>query len=114
MHTFKLKSIASLVTSKPFIYMTIAGNFTVFLFAFLFYQVEHQHNPLVDEHMDAIWWAFTTVTTVGFGDIVPVTTLGRVIGIALMLIGTALFACYVALISDQFLAIYYSIHSKKD
>ena len=47
--------------------------------------------------------AFTTVTTVGFGDIVPATFEGRIVGIFLMLLGTAIFACYVALISDAFL-----------
>ena len=38
---------------------------------------------------DAIWWAMTTVTTVGYGDHYPVTTLGRVIASVLMLVGVA-------------------------
>ena len=105
-------TFAELILSKPFIFVTIAGNSTVFLFAALFYYVEHSVNPLVDEKMDAVWWAFTTVTTVGFGDIVPATFYGRIIGIMLMLIGTALFACYVAIISDTFLSAYYYIHKK--
>lgn len=39
---------------------------------------------------DAIWWAFTTVTTVGYGDEYPVTPLGRVLGVILMLAGITL------------------------
>ena len=33
---------------------------------------------------DAIWWAFVTAMTVGYGDIFPVTTIGRITGIILM------------------------------
>ena len=77
----------------------------MFAFTAFFYHFEYGLNLLVDERMDPIWWAFTTVTTVGFGDIVPATFGGRIVGICLMLLGTALFACYVALISDAFLQI---------
>ena len=38
----------------------------------------------------SFWWAVTTVTTVGYGDIVPVTTAGRFVGAALMLMGVSL------------------------
>ncbi len=38
----------------------------------------------------AFWWSVTTVTTVGYGDVVPVSTGGRFVGAALMLIGVSL------------------------
>ena len=38
---------------------------------------------------DALWWATTTVTTVGYGDRFPVTTSGRFVAVALMLVGIA-------------------------
>lgn len=40
---------------------------------------------------DAMWWAFTTVTTVGYGDHFPVTTEGRLVAAALMAVGVAVF-----------------------
>lgn len=40
---------------------------------------------------DAIWWVVTTITTVGYGDLVPVTMLGRLVGILLQIIGVILF-----------------------
>lgn len=38
---------------------------------------------------DALWWSATTVTTVGYGDLFPVTTTGRFVALALMLVGIA-------------------------
>jgi voltage-gated potassium channel Kch len=38
----------------------------------------------------SLWWSVTTLTTVGYGDIVPVSTAGRIVGAALMLTGVSL------------------------
>jgi voltage-gated potassium channel len=48
-------------------------------------------NSKIHNFFDGVWWATTTVTTVGYGDIVPVTWGGRVVGIILQLTGAALF-----------------------
>lgn len=103
-----------LLVKPQFIILSAIGNLVVVVFASLFYLCEHGANPLVDEKMDAVWWAFTTITTVGFGDIVPTTFYGRIIGIILMLLGTAIFACYVALITDAFFAAEIAERSKKE
>jgi voltage-gated potassium channel len=51
---------------------------------------------------DALWWSFTTITTVGYGDRFPVTAEGRVIAIILMIAGVGLFGSFTALISQYF------------
>ena len=40
---------------------------------------------------DALWWSFVTVTTVGYGDLSPVTPMGRAVAVVLMLVGIGLF-----------------------
>jgi voltage-gated potassium channel len=45
---------------------------------------------------DALWWAMSTVTTVGYGDHYPVTPAGRAIGIALMIAGVGMFGVVAA------------------
>jgi len=51
---------------------------------------------------DAIWWSFTTVTTVGYGDYYPVTTAGRLVAVALSLVGIALIGSITAAIASWF------------
>ncbi|KRF28552.1 hypothetical protein ASG91_08895 [Phycicoccus sp. Soil802] len=51
---------------------------------------------------DALWWAATTVTTVGYGDRYPVTTTGRIISITLMVVGIALVGAITASIAAWF------------
>jgi voltage-gated potassium channel len=52
---------------------------------------------------DALWWAVTTITTVGYGDRFPTTGEGRLIGLALMLAGIALLGVVTASFASWFL-----------
>lgn len=52
---------------------------------------------------DALWWAFVTITTVGYGDYYPVTTLGRIVAAILMTAGVGLFGTFTAYVSSYFL-----------
>jgi voltage-gated potassium channel len=54
--------------------------------------------------VDAIWWAYVTITTVGYGDRFPVTGAGRLVGIMVMTTGVAVFATFAGLISSKLLA----------
>lgn len=61
--------------------------------------VEQMGNGRIQTYGDGIWWAVSTVTTVGYGDYVPVTAAGRVIGILLQIVGAVMFGTLVAMIS---------------
>lgn len=52
---------------------------------------------------DALWWSITTVTTVGYGDLYPVTTEGRLVAIVLMTGGVGLFATLSGALAAWFL-----------
>jgi voltage-gated potassium channel len=51
---------------------------------------------------DALWWSFVTVTTVGYGDKYPVTSEGRLIGVALMVVGVGVFGTFTAFLASWF------------
>lgn len=51
---------------------------------------------------DALWWAFTTITTVGYGDTYPKTGEGRVIAVILMTVGVGLFGTFTAFLASIF------------
>lgn len=52
---------------------------------------------------DAIWWAFATITTVGYGDRYPTTTEGRMVAVVLMSAGVALFGTFSAYLAKWFI-----------
>ena len=58
----------------------------------------------IESFGDALWWALTTVTTVGYGDRYPVTTDGRLVAVGLMLAGIALIGVVTASIASWLIA----------
>ena len=54
---------------------------------------------------DALWWSFTTITTVGYGDRFPVTHEGRLVAAVLMTVGVGLFGTFTAYIATQFMEV---------
>jgi voltage-gated potassium channel len=51
---------------------------------------------------DGIWWAVTTTTTVGYGDLYPTTVQGRIIGMLLMFVGIGFLSLLTASIASRF------------
>jgi voltage-gated potassium channel len=52
---------------------------------------------------DALWWAFVTATTVGYGDLSPATGMGRIIASLLMLVGIGLIGSLTSSITSYFM-----------
>ncbi len=76
--------------------------FSVLLFVADFWIVhfERGRNPVFEGYGDGLWWALVTVTTVGYGDKFPITTGGRFVGAALILVGIGLVGLFMGKISS--------------
>ena len=79
-------------------------------FGYVFYLAE----PQIKTIEDGIWWALVTITTVGYGDITPLTTLGRLVAGTLMFVGLGLIATVTAIVSAKFIANYVDHHTNDD
>ncbi|CAM4133847.1 ion transporter [Vibrio neonatus] len=60
-------------------------------------------NSNIQNASDALWWAFVTITTVGYGDYYPVTTFGRMVATVLMTAGVGLFGTFTGLVANWFM-----------
>ncbi|MBR0937069.1 cyclic nucleotide-gated ion channel [Bradyrhizobium jicamae] len=75
----------------------------VLLFASLLYALEHDVQPdKFGTIPHAMWWAIVTLGTVGYGDVIPVTPLGKMVTVAAIVFGFAMIALPVAIISTAF------------
>lgn len=68
----------------------------VFVFGAATFLLEHDHNPQFAAFPDGLWWAFVTLTTVGYGDVVPITSGGRVVAVMTMIFGIIVYSLVVA------------------
>ena len=75
----------------------------VLLFATLLYAIEHKVQPdKFGTIPQAMWWAIVTLGTVGYGDVVPVTPLGKIVSVFAIVVGFAMIALPVAIVSRAF------------
>lgn len=71
------------------------------------YSLEHDAQPEVFENaFSGIWWATSTLLTVGYGDIYPITTLGKILGIFITFLGVGVVAIPTGIISAGFVEQY--------
>ncbi|MFC2022854.1 potassium channel family protein [Chloroflexota bacterium] len=73
-------------------FLLVYGIGLVILAATVVVSVEASENVSISSFADALWWAVVTITTVGYGDMVPVTAAGRAVATVLMLGGIAFFS----------------------
>jgi voltage-gated potassium channel len=94
-----LQAERRLTSESVFRFVGIATVFLVFIAGAV--------EATVDEHdfksfWEGVWWAITTVTTVGYGDVVPHSVAGRLVAMALMLVGIGFVAVLTATIASMF------------
>jgi voltage-gated potassium channel len=84
-----------------YLLFTAAG--IIVIGSFVIFSVESQHpDSQINSMLDAVWWTVATVTTVGYGDIVPVTDTGKIVAIFFMFFGIGVLAIFLSVLGTQF------------
>jgi voltage-gated potassium channel len=95
-HIYKNKAQGALTSAAIIAFLLVVFSAIAIL------QVETDPNSNIKTAEDAIWWAYVTITTVGYGDKFPVTTEGRLIASILMTAGVGLFGTFTAYVASWF------------
>ncbi|HKC68637.1 MAG TPA: ion transporter [Bacteroidia bacterium] len=96
-HVYRNKAKGAFITVSIISFLLITFSSIAIL------QFETAPNSNIKTAEDALWWSYTTFTTVGYGDMYPVTGEGRIIAVILMTGGVGLFGTFSGFIASWFL-----------
>jgi voltage-gated potassium channel len=88
---------------NPLLSLLVAAAGIIIFGSFLIFSIESQHpDSQINSMIDAAWWTVATVTTVGYGDVVPVTDTGKIVAIFYMFFGIGILALFLSVLGTQF------------
>ena len=80
-------------------YLLFAAAGVIVIGSLVIFSVESQHlDSQINSMLDAVWWTVATVTTVGYGDVVPVTDTGKIVAIFYMFFGIGVLALFLSVL----------------
>jgi voltage-gated potassium channel len=98
-----LRQAAHALRHRSFHYVLLTTAVVLSVGAIGIFAVERGENKSIQSIGDAFWWAVVTTTTVGYGDVSPVTLEGRLIAVGLMIVGIGFIGVLTATITSVFL-----------
>ncbi len=95
-----LSALDRLANHRGLVWLLTAWVGVMVLTSIGLYAAENGVNEAVASPLDALWWGISTMTTVGYGDVYPVTPEGRIAAAVLMLLGIGLFSAVTAIVTS--------------
>lgn len=87
---------------SAFCFVGLTSFIAVIMGGILILEFESGESGNIKNGPDALWWAFVTMTTVGYGDFYPVSVGGRTVAVILMLVGIGLFGTFTGYVASWF------------
>jgi voltage-gated potassium channel len=101
----RLYNLLSFIGGSEFIYLAGFSVFTIVFGAIGIYLVEPGNpNANIKNLDDAFWWAVSTISTVGYGDVYPVTTAGRIIATIIMFSGIGILGTFISTVGAKLIS----------
>lgn len=108
------KSLLVKVFRRPaFIFLGLSAFSVMTFFSVLIFWIEHEVNPKFSHPLDAAYFTVSTMTSVGFGDIVPMTAMGKIVAMSMMLLGTFIFVSFTGVVASTVLELELKVQNKK-
>ncbi len=103
-YTKSVNNFLSILKTKKFELITLLMlvGFIIFIGGAVIYVFEYNINPNIQNFFDALYWSLITISTVGYGDISPVTNHGRILTMFLVLAGVAFISFATSIIASAF------------
>jgi voltage-gated potassium channel len=84
------------------IHLIIAAGLVILVGTIVMYNIESKvPNSEIKTYLDSLWWCVATVTTVGYGDVVPVSNLGRIVAMFYMFFGISMISLLFFVITNS-------------
>jgi voltage-gated potassium channel len=100
------KMLTVQLAESTLLFTLVIALILVFTIAFLVLKAEQGNSHAnITTYANAVWWAFVTITTVGYGDYYPVTNLGRIFAIVLMFAGLGIIGVLSSYLATTFISI---------
>lgn len=99
-----LSGVERLARHSGLVWLLVAWTAVMVVTSIGLYVAENGVNTAVDDPLDALWWGITTMTTVGYGDVYPVTAEGRIAAAVLMVLGIGLYSAITATLASFLIA----------
>ena len=109
------KMLTDQLAQSTLLFTFVIAFVLIFTIAFFVLKAE-QGNPHanITTYTNAVWWAFVTITTVGYGDYYPVTTVGRLLAIILMFAGLGIIGVLSSYLASTFISLQKGRDKKTD
>jgi len=103
-YLYGVKTLLKALSSKEFEFRFLAYIVIVVVFSFasILYVMEYEINEKINSFLDALYWALVTISTVGYGDITPITDAGKAISMIGIIFGIAMISFVTSVMVSAF------------